>query len=60
MPYGTCIIIQTLLEREAQVGQLHEACEDISREKKRRSIAVSDMDNEVVRLHMVSIIIQLP
>ena len=50
-----CIPVQALREREARISQLQQACEEVRREKKRRSITASDMDTEVTRLTKVKI-----
>ena len=46
--------LQTVVERDQQISQLQRTCDEVRREKKRRSITASDMDNEVSKLTKVS------
>ena len=48
-----CVCTQAVEERDHQVAQLQRTCEEVKKEKKRRSITASDMDNEVSRLTQV-------
>ena len=45
--------VQAVLEYQGQLRHWQKACEEVGREKKRRSLTVSDMDSEVSRLKKV-------
>ena len=44
-----------LTERDLEVAQLQQECEEIQGERKRRSIAVSDLDKEIDRVTKVPV-----
>ena len=46
-------VTQALQDCEARIRYWQKACEEVRKEKKRRSITVSDMDSEVTRLTKV-------
>ena len=49
-----CALWQALRDHEAQIRQWQTTCEEVHKEKKRRSITVSDMGTEVSKLTKVN------
>ena len=51
---------QVVQEYESQIRHWQKVCEEVGREKKRRSLTVSDMDKEVSGLKYVSKLLHGP